>query len=167
MNPTDKEQDFLRLILENKGIILKICHLYCPDKAGREDLTQEIIYQLWRSIPRYNHEYRWSTWMYRVALNVAISFYREGRRRMAMPLSSLQVEIEDPPDLSVEKERQAWLQSCIKGLKEFDRALILLYFEEKSYLEMAEIMGISETNVATKISRIKEKLKHCILSHKK
>jgi len=166
MSSVSNDPDFLALIFENKGIILKICHLYCPDKQAREDLTQEIVYQLWRSAKSYDRERRFSTWMYRVALNVAISFYREGRRRIdAIPLSQFHVEIEnDPDDDDVYKERTAWLQNCIKELKEFDRALILLYFEEKSHKEIAEILGLSETNIATKISRIKEKLKQCILS---
>ncbi len=156
----------LASILENKGIILKICHLYCPDRHAREDLMQEIIYQLWRSGKTYDANYRFTTWMYRVALNVAISFYREGLRRGgAMPLSAMHLEIEDDPlESPLEKERLAWLRNCVKGLREFDRALILLYFEEKSHKEIAEILGLSETNVATKISRIKERLKQCIIN---
>ena len=167
MAPISNEPDLLALILENKGIILKICHLYCPDKQAREDLTQEIIYQLWRSAKSYKREYRFSTWMYRVALNVAISFYREGRRgKNALPLSPFHLEIEDDPaDDAVYNQRLAWLQGCIRELKEFDRAVILLYFEEKSYKEIAEVLGLSETNVATKISRIKERLRQCILNH--
>lgn len=107
--------------------------------------------------------------MYRVALNVAISFYREGRRRIdALPLSSFHLEIEDDPDEGeVYKERALWLQACIKELKEFDRALILLYFEEKSYKEISEILGLSETNVSTRISRIKERLRQCIVNYQK
>jgi len=166
MPPVSNDPDLLASILENKGIILKICHLYCPDKQAREDLTQEIIYQLWKSAKNYDTERRFSTWMYRVALNVAISFYREGRRRVdGLPLSDLHLEIEDDrAGGDVYKERALWLQGCVKELKEFDRALILLYFEEKSYKEIAEILGLSETNVATKISRIKERLKKCMLS---
>jgi RNA polymerase sigma-70 factor (ECF subfamily) len=104
--------------------------------------------------------------MHRVALNVAISFYREGRRRIdALPLSDYHLEIkDDPAGGDAYRERALWLQACVKELKEFDRALILLYFEEKSYKEIAEILGLSETNVATKISRIKERLKQCLLS---
>jgi RNA polymerase sigma-70 factor (ECF subfamily) len=166
MSSVSNDPDLLALILENKGIILKICHLYCPDKQAREDLMQEIIYQLWRSVKSYDRERRFSTWMHRVALNVAISFYREGRRRIhALPLSDYHLEIkDDPAGGDAYRERALWLQACVKELKEFDRALILLYFEEKSYKEIAEILGLSETNVATKISRIKERLKQCLLS---
>lgn len=169
MASASNDPDFLALILENKGIILKICHLYCPDKNAREDLTQEIVYQLWRSVRSYKREHRFSTWMYRVALNVAISFYREGRRRVdALPLSAFHLEIEDDPGNSdMDKERLGWLYICIRELKEFDRALILLYFEEKSYREIAEILGLSETNVSTKISRIKERLRQCIVNRQK
>jgi RNA polymerase sigma-70 factor (ECF subfamily) len=77
----------------------------------------------------------------------------------------MHLEIEDDPlESPLEKERLAWLRNCVQGLKEFDRALILLYFEERSHKEIAEILGLSETNVATKISRIKERLKQCILN---
>ncbi|MEP6676099.1 MAG: sigma-70 family RNA polymerase sigma factor [Ferruginibacter sp.] len=153
--------NFLILLQENKRILFKICNAYCNNAADREDLAQEMIYQLWKSFQSYNTEYRFSTWMYRVALNVAISFYRKEKRTFQKVMIGDQVLTLTDDNLS-SSELEAniiLLQQFIHELKELDRALMLLYLEEKSYLEIAEILGITETNIATKISRIKEKLK--------
>jgi RNA polymerase sigma factor (sigma-70 family) len=153
------KQEFLKLIEDNKAIIYKICHAYCPAKSEREDLAQEIIYQLWKSGHRFNEEYKFSTWMYRVALNVAISFYRKERTKgPETTLPGQLPDIEDEPDNAGEDNIRL-LQQFINELKELDKALMLLYLEEKTYAEIADIIGITETNVATKISRIKDKLK--------
>lgn len=154
-----KNQDqFLTFIEQNKGIIYKVANLYCKDAEDRKDLVQEIIVQLWKAFEQYNSHYKMSTWMYRISLNVAISFYRkETRRQDKLPIIESMLEIHDEVD---EKETNILLlQQFINELKELDKALMLLYLEENSYKEMADILGISESNVATKISRIKEKLK--------
>jgi RNA polymerase sigma-70 factor (ECF subfamily) len=151
----------VQMILENQGIIHKICNSYCNNKSDREDLAQEIMYQLWKSANSFKEEYKFSTWMYRIALNVAISFYRkEKKNNDIIPLSENASDIEDDAHGSVDMEENInLLQQFIHELKSIDKALMLLYLEAKSYSEIAEIMGISETNVATKISRIKDKLK--------
>ena len=162
---TKQDDDFLKLISENKGIIIKICNSYCKNKNDREDVAQEIIYQLWKSNKSFNNDYKFSTWMYRIALNVAISFYRKGRsiQTTTVPLTTSHIDIEDTIFNSSDiEEKSAFLQKQISELQDLDKALILLYFEEKSYNEIAEIIGITETNVATKVSRIKEKLKQNI-----
>jgi RNA polymerase sigma-70 factor (ECF subfamily) len=158
--PPGKEL-FLRLVEDNKGILFKVCHSYCRDKSDREDLAQEIIYQLWKSMPRFSDQYKFSTWMYRVALNTAISFYRKEKRGApVVPFTGIDMDIEDTRgDGSEADGRLRLLQQFISRLKDLDRALILLYLEEKPYAEIAEIVGISETNVATRLSRIKDKLK--------
>lgn len=152
---------FLTLIRENERIIFKICHTYCLNKNDREDLAQEIIYQLWKSYGKYQPSYRFSTWMYRIALNVAISFYRRGRTMInTAGLPEHILEMEDSREShSTLEENIRLLQQFIQDFKELDRALILLYLEDKSHREIAEILGITETNVATKISRIKDRLK--------
>jgi len=164
MHTQQEKDDFLGLITANRGIIIKVCNSYCYNKSDREDLAQEIIYQLWRSNHRYDRDYRFSTWMYRVALNVAISHYRAGKKKdLLLPLMDTHLEIQDHlfdhPDPG---DRSSLLHRKIRELKELDKALILLYFEEKSYKEIAEILGITETNVSTRISRIKEKLKESL-----
>jgi RNA polymerase sigma-70 factor (ECF subfamily) len=166
MNIQIQKDDFLALIQKNKGIIIKVCNSYCFDKNDREDLTQEIVYQLWKSGNSFNAESKFSTWMYRVALNVAISFYRNKMKSNAVvPLNESHIDIEDKmSDADETEKRVVLLQRFINEMKELDRALTLLYFEEKSYSEIAEILGISETNIATRINRIKYKLKQNFLT---
>jgi RNA polymerase sigma factor (sigma-70 family) len=157
MQTTAEKETFLQLIENNKAVIYKVCHSYCPNKADREDLAQEIIYQLWRSAHRYDAEQRFSTWMYRVALNVAISFYRKNTRANTFSLSGEEENIAD--GTGEDDENLKRLQTFIYELKELEKALMILYLESHSYKVIAEVLGITETNVATSISRIKEKLK--------
>ena len=161
-NPIDRKE-FVKLIQENKGIIFKICNSYCHNKEKREDLAQEIVYQLWRSCHTFHSDLKFSTWMYRVALNVAISYYRKSKRSDAVvSLSDNLKDIEDDDDDDIEDEyekNRRLLQRFINELKELDRTLIILFLEAKSYMEIAEILGMTETNVATKIYRIKDQLK--------
>lgn len=161
MDREPTKEVFLSLVLKNKGIIIKICNSYCRNKADREDLAQEITYQLWRSGKSYDTDHTFSTWMYRVALNVAISFYRkEKKSETVIAITENEVAIEDKNDGSYELEENInLLQQFISELKELDKALMILYLESKSYAEIAEILGITETNTATRISRIKDKLK--------
>jgi RNA polymerase sigma-70 factor (ECF subfamily) len=166
MENKQEQENFVKLISANKGIIMKICHSYCANEADREDLAQEIIFFLWKGNKKYNPDLKFSTWMYTVALNVAISFYRKAKKlRNTLPLGD-HLEIKELQAESA-NEYAYLLQKHIAALKELDRALIILYFEEKSYKEIAEIIGISETNVATKVSRIKERLKQSLSGIKK
>jgi len=152
--------DFITIIEANKRIIFKICNAYCKNVIDREDLAQEIIYQLWKSWNSFDPNYKLSTWMYRIALNVAISFYRKERKTTeTFLMGDHLIEIADESfEEGLETNLNA-LQQFISELKELDRALMILYLEEKSHKEMADIIGISTTNVATKIGRIKEQLK--------
>ncbi len=162
------EQDsFIQLIEDNKALIFKICNAYCRLPADREDLAQEIMLKLWKGRGRFQPNHKFSTWLYRVALNVAISYYRKTKKTTPSILLSdahtdLLAHSSRPPD---EEDKQHLLRQEIEALKELDKALIILYLEEKSYKEIAEIIGISETNVATKLSRIKEKIKQNIINH--
>jgi RNA polymerase sigma factor (sigma-70 family) len=161
MHSADQSDRFLAVLQTNKGIIYKIANSYCADAEDRKDLVQEIIVQLWKSFDSYSDQYKYSTWMYRIALNVAISFYRKENRRqhVSQPLSDGIIHFSDPAITNELDENIGFLQQFIAELKELDKALMLLYLDEKSYKEIAEIMGISETNVATKIGRIKTALK--------
>jgi len=166
MNRTVDKEAFLALIGEHRKIIFKICNSYCPNKDDREDLAQEIIFQLWKSYGTFDTGYKFSTWMYRIALNVAISFYRK-QNRVAQTISFPESipDIEDKTDATVHTEENiSRLQHFINELKELDKALMILYLEERSQKEISEILGITETNVATKISRIKDKLKQKFLT---
>ncbi len=161
MNREINKEEFIKLVEEHKLIIYKICNSYCQNQHDRDDLAQEMSYQLWRSYNQFSGHVKFSTWMYRVALNVAITFYRKTKTgELIIELSELDVETEDKKEDKAELEKNInMLQQYINELKELDKALMILYLEEKSYSEIAEILGITETNVATKISRVKEKLK--------
>ena len=155
-----KEQEALfQKIKDNQGIIFKICNSYCSNINDREDLAQEIMYQLLRSYHSFNEGHKFSTWMYRVALNVAISFYRKKKVRGVVVLDETHEEAGDHHHPGELEENLHILNRFINELKELDKALMILYLESKSYKEIAEITGITETNVATKISRIKDTLK--------
>ncbi len=157
----NKEKFFLNLVEQNKGIIYKVANSYCKDSESREDLVQEIIIQLWKAFDRYDDRFKVSTWMYRIALNVAISFYRKdsSRKKSEIPITKSAVDVsEELPATELEANLNL-LQRFIAELKELDRALMLLYLEENTHKEIADILGVTETNVATKISRIREKLR--------
>ncbi len=166
----DKQQNtgsFETLIEQHKGLVYKVAHIYCKNAEDRKDLIQEIIIQLWQSWHRYNAAYSLSTWMYRVALNTAISFYRKDSRRKKpeLPLQEDMLLLTDDPAPETEQQLNL-LQQFIAELQDLDRALMLLYLEEKPYREIAVILGLSESNVATRAGRVKEKLKRRFETHK-
>jgi RNA polymerase sigma-70 factor (ECF subfamily) len=162
MRGRDQQRRFEQLLNEHRRIVFKVATVYARELEDRNDLAQEICVQLWRSFASFDETRgRFSTWMYRVALNVAISQVRrvtvgEGHLEPLQQhhLESIGEEAANDPD-----ERLAVLQDLISQLDPLNRALILLYLEERSYEEIAEVLGISVTNVATKISRIKQKLR--------
>lgn len=159
----NKKDQFLATIDTHKKIIYKVVNSYCKNKEDRNDLEQEIIIQLWNSFDRYNSEYKYSTWMYRIALNVAISSYRKEKKWSVRndfhnPESIYSITEDNEYDEELDHNIRL-LQEFINKLNELNKALMLLHLEEKTYAEIAEILGISKTNVATKISRLKLKLK--------
>ena len=161
MDLKNKNNLFISVIESHKGILYKIANSYCKDSEDRNDLIQEIIIQLWKSFENYNDQYKYSTWIYRIALNVAISFYRKENRRkeIANPITDSILNFAETSSTNDTENNINLLQQFISELKELDKALMLLYLEEKNHKEIAEIIGISETNVATKIGRIKTSLK--------
>lgn len=158
---TDKDK-FIDLIDQNKKIIYKVCNLYCKQADTRDDLAQEITLQLWRSYPSYDSNYKLSTWMYKIALNVAISFYRQEKKRIknALPLENeIFIIPTDHDEGQINESTILLLHTYINQLDDLNKSIMLLLLEEYSYREIADIVGITETNVATKISRIKHVLK--------
>lgn len=155
------ENEFEKLLDTHIGLIYKVAHSYCDNPNDQQDLVQEIIIQLWKSYKNFSKESKLSTWLYRVATNVAISFYRKDSKwkGMASTLDENFVEIEAKQESDETDEKLAQLHQFIEQLNQLDRALMLLYLEDKPQKEIAEILGISETNVSTKIARIKQKLR--------
>ena len=155
------QRDFEELLSSNRGIILKVAHTYCFHADDRADLVQEIATQLWRAWPRYDPQRKFTTWMYRIALNVAISFVRkEVRRQEVVQLDEAEHDKAGPYSGNPENEGQAQrLVEYINRQPPLDRALLLLYLEERSQREIAEILGMTESNVSTKISRLKQRIR--------
>ncbi|MCA9679675.1 MAG: sigma-70 family RNA polymerase sigma factor [Kofleriaceae bacterium] len=144
------------LLRRHAGLIHKIAYAYCRDATDREDVIQEIAVQLWRSRDRYDPRFRETTWIYRIALNVAISFHRRERRhRGGEPLDEhlLVVEPVEPGD------DVRLLLGCIDALAPLDKALVLLYLDGNDHGSIAEVLGISTSNVGTKLGRIKQRLR--------
>jgi RNA polymerase sigma-70 factor (ECF subfamily) len=161
MSTHDRQSAFLERLENQRGIVLKIANAYGRSRADREDLAQEIIAQLWRSYGRFDEQRRFSTWMYRVAMNVAISFARRQSTYEQNVRRTEETLLETIPGAADEEgdENVELLHGFIARLDDFNRALMILYLDDKSYAEISEILGLSETNVATKIARIKQKLK--------
>jgi RNA polymerase sigma-70 factor (ECF subfamily) len=155
----DAETQFAELLERHRGIVFKVAATYCRNPADREDVAQEIVTQLWRAFPRFDATRAFSTWMYRVALNVAISFVRVNslRERHTVALDDTH-DVEDSSASPGEQdERARLLYAFIDRLDSLNRALLLLYLDDRSYRDIAAILGVSETNVATKISRLKQR----------
>lgn len=156
------KKEFSERIEKHQAIIHKITMVYANGSADREDLFQEICLQLWRSYPNFRKEAKFSTWMYRVALNTAISDVRKKNKDLHFEQLLDKDRMETEP--SDEKERIQLLYRAISKLNQIDKAIILLWLDEKSYDEIASILGISKTNVSVKLVRIKRKLEEMIFT---
>jgi RNA polymerase sigma factor (sigma-70 family) len=160
MDKQEQQRFFEGIIEQHKGILFKVARAYCPDEEDRQDLIQEMMIQIWQSIHKYNDQYKISTWLYRISLNVAISFYRKSSTRVKKYIELNEQTVEAVLEDRSDNERHLnLLEKFIDELKEIDKSLMILYLEDKSYDEIAEILGISVSNVGTKIGRIKYKLK--------
>lgn len=157
------EQVFVEMINKHRGIIYKVCNLYALGREDKNDLFQEIVLQLWRAFPSFREEAKQSTWMYRIALNTAITnFRKESKKPERREISIEEFQIPDMSANPEEEEQMQLLKQAIGDLTEVERAVILLYLDEKSYEEISEIIGISKSNVGVRISRIKAKLEQMI-----
>lgn len=153
------ETEFVTIINQHRGLIFKICHLYARDPDDLQDLFQDIVLQLWRAFPSFRNESLLTTWMYRVALNTAISWFRKEKRKpeqLKISVAELQL-----PDIEPGEEVEI-LHQAIQHLTQVEKAIIILYLDEKSYQEISDIMGITLSNVGVKINRIKMKLEKIV-----
>lgn len=153
------EEQFTSMIQANEGVIFKVSTVYTRTLQDQEDLYQEIVVQLWRSFEKYRGEARISTWIYRIALNTAITRLRQAKRKIqAVPINQAVLQRTEPSD-PVFEERVRLLYRYIEGLNDLDKGIILLYLEDRSHEEISEIIGISVSNVSTRLSRIRQKMK--------
>lgn len=148
------KKEFAELVNRYKDVIFKVCYVYAS-REELEDYYQEVLIQLWRSLPKFRNESKMSTWIYRVSLNTCISYVRKNKKVNKVSLIDL-----DFIDNDIEKKYYIdELYLLINRLNKFEKAIILLWLEERDYEEIASIVGISKNNVAVKLNRIKEKLR--------
>lgn len=161
MNP---DQSFIDLLNKHQRIIHKVCTLYMDNPADREDLFQEITLQAWKAYGSFRGEAQFSTWLYRVALNTAITFFRKDKRKPRMVYDDTTHERPAEADNHIEEQVIA-MYKAIGELSKIDKALVMLYLEDYSYQQIGEMMGITANNVAVKMNRIKTKLKENSKKH--
>lgn len=153
------KEEFIACISEHERIIFKVCKMYCRSRDDEQDLFQDVLLQLWQSFPSFKRDSKVSTWMYRVALNTAITRLRNEKKRpeqQTIDTDVLQIPntINDPKDENFEL-----MMKALEKLSSVEKAIMVLYMEDHSYHEMAEVMGMTESNIGFKINQIKTKLK--------
>ena len=156
----EKKNTFIKAIQEHEKLIFKLASFYTDCKDDRDDLVQEIIYSLWKSFETFKQRSSLATWIYRVAMNVSIFHLKQKKKRGQSVSIDLQVLNFSDTAYDDYEEKLQVLQNLIKDLNLYDKGILMLYLENKSHTEIAEIIGISKSNVGTKLSRIKEKLRH-------
>jgi RNA polymerase sigma factor (sigma-70 family) len=159
------EQDFIQLITQHQKIIHKVCNLYMDDEQDKKDLFQETLLAAWKGYRNFKGEAKFSTWLYRVALNTAITFYRKEQRQLTTSTYQEQYAVALADDQFAEAEQLTAMHKAIAELSAIDKALVMLYLEDYSHQEIGDIMGISPNNVAVKMNRIKTKLKENSKKH--
>lgn len=149
------EKSYLQKIEEHKGIILKVANLYADDLEDRKDLYQEIVLQSWSAYPRFEGNSKFSTWLYRISLNVSLTFLNKRKKATEIKKRTITDGYVDPPELS---ERADFLYRAIKQLAEIDRSIIMLHLDDFDTSRISEIIGISKGNTNVKLHRIKQQL---------
>jgi RNA polymerase sigma factor (sigma-70 family) len=150
------ENDFVKILNDHRGLLYKVCNVYCRDPEDRKDLFQEIVLQVWKSIKTFRNESAIGTWMYRIALNTAITHFRKEKQRSELKISMQ--EIQHIAEATDEEQKINELFVAIETLDKIDKSIILLYLEEKSYDEISDITGLTKSNVGVRLNRIKTKL---------
>ena len=159
----DLEHKFVTELEGNQNIVHKVCSLYTNDRDSHNDLFQEITIQLWKAYPKFRGEAKFSTWMYRVALNTAITLYRKSKKRVnTQDYESVIFKIKAEEYDESEEQQLMLMYKAIKQLGDIDKALVFLYLEDKDYSEISETLGISEVNARVKMNRIKNKLRNIL-----
>lgn len=154
------EASFVEELENNQNIVHKVCTLYTNDQDAHKDLFQEITIQLWQAYPKFRGDSKFSTWMYRVALNTAITLYRKSKRNLTtLDYDSVIFKIKADEYDEEEEQQLKLMYNAVKQLGDIEKALVFLYLEDKNYSEIAETLGITEVNVRVKMNRIKNKLR--------
>ena len=154
------EHNFVSLLEKHQNIVHKICRIYTDNYDAHQDLFQEVTIQLWKAYPKFRGDSKFSTWMYRVALNTAITLYRKSKKTVnTQTIDTVQFKISSQEYDDTEEAQLKLLYKAIKQLSDIDKALVFLYLEDKNYKEISDTLGISEVNARVKMNRVKKKLK--------
>lgn len=154
------EQNFVKLLEQHQNIVHKVCRLYTNNYDAHNDLFQEITIQLWKAFPKFRGDSKFSTWMYRVGLNTAITLYRKSKRTInTQQFDTVQFKISAEDYDNTEEDQLKLLYNAVHQLNDIEKALVFLYLEDKNYKEISETMGITEVNARVKMNRVKTKLK--------
>jgi RNA polymerase sigma factor (sigma-70 family) len=160
------EKEFEKYIREYETMIHKVCRMYACTAADRQDLFQDIVIQLWRAFPGFKGKAKFSTWMYRVAINTAITGLRKQRKFIVSYEDEvLALHISDESSSQQTEERLKEMYKAIEQLNEIEKAIVMLYMEDRTYEEMEDILGISQGNLRVKMNRIREKLRQLTKSN--
>ena len=152
------EQEFITQVNTHKKIVYKVCNLYMDTKTDRDDLFQEILLQAWKSYDSFRGDAQFSTWLYRVALNTAITFLKKDKKKVSTIYNEKLPDVENFDSNEIE-EKVIAMYKAIGSLSKIDKALVMLYLDDYSYIQIGETLGITANNVAVKMNRLKVKLK--------
>jgi len=154
------EHSFVELLEKHQNIVHKVCRLYTNNQDAHNDLFQEITIQLWKAYPKFRGDAKFSTWMYRVGLNTAITLYRKSKRSIkTQEFESVQFKIKSEPYDDTEEQQLKLLYKAVYQLNDIEKALVFLYLEDKNYSEISETLGITQVNARVKMNRVKKKLR--------
>jgi len=154
------EESFVEQLQKHQNIVHKVCRLYTNNQQAHNDLFQEITIQLWRAYPKFRGDSKFSTWMYRVGLNTAITLYRKRKRSIkTQEFESVQFKIKADEYDDTEDQQLKLLYQAVHQLNDIEKALVFLYLEDKDYREISGTLGISEVNARVKMNRVKKKLR--------
>ena len=156
----DLEHKFIAEFEENQNIIHKVCRIYTTNRTDHNDLFQEITIQLWKAYPKFRGDAKFSTWMYRIGLNTAITLFRKSKKRVkTQDFDTVLFKIASTDYDNTEEEQLKLMYQAIHQLSDIDKALVFMYLEDKNYEEISETLGLSQVNARVKMNRIKTRLK--------
>lgn len=158
MSGKELESRFEKDILEHEALIRKVCRVYAYTAADRQDMFQEIVIQLWKSYSKFGGRSRFSTWLYRVAINTAITSLRK-QKDFITSYEPDALPLHQTDEKNTDEEQWQQLTTAIEKLNDIEKAIVMLYLEDRSYEEMEEILGINQGNLRVKMNRLKDKLR--------
>jgi len=157
-----QENQFLKLIEQHSGILYKVSRIYMDSEVEQQDLRQEIIFQLWKSIDKFKGDSQFSSWMYRVGINTSITYFKKNKRRPDKSELKTNIDIQEESQEDEKESQLTHFYTAVKSLNKIEKAIILLFIEGYSHNEIAKQLGLSSGNTRVKLNRTKQKIKELI-----